>query len=366
MVIIITVEIIFAVSVIYFLIGMKKSSQSEIIEVVIAKAWQNRFAKIDLIEKCNNYIYRNEKYHIYSDKKLEKKKKADKKQIDAYAANEEKYLKARSISMVDLIPLFGYNFCSVVGLDAESDLLRKLLLSCEQSGYVELERGQETNGKKNSVIYAYYILASVISYVYMGIMAGLFLFLLMLLLGKAYRISLVVALVVVAAMAIVGYLPMDALNNKALNRKEEIDREFPNVVSKLVLLTISGMNVSNAISQTAQSGDGLIYQELAMVVKESCQSVSLEGALTHLQSRCDNKYLDKLVTLISKSFRSGNANLADDLRGLNDECWLEKKHSARRMADKVQAKLFIPTMLMFVGILVVIIIPVMSGFNLGI
>ena len=110
MVIIITVEIIFAVSVIYFLIGMKKSSQSEIIEVVIAKAWQNRFAKIDLIEKCNNYIYRNEKYHIYSDKKLEKKKKADKKQIDAYAANEEKYLKARSISMVDLIPLFGYKF----------------------------------------------------------------------------------------------------------------------------------------------------------------------------------------------------------------------------------------------------------------
>ena len=91
-----------------------------------------------------------------------------------------------------------------------------------------------------------------------------------------------------------------------------------------------------------------------------------EGALSLLQSRCDNKYLDKLVTLISKSFSSGNANLAEDLRGLNEECWLEKKHSARRMADKVQTKLFIPTMLLFVGILVVIIIPVMSGFNLGI
>ena len=366
MVIVIAVEMLFVISVIYFLIGMKKSSQHEIIEVVIAKAWQNRFAKIDLIEKCTSYIRRNEKYHIYSEKKLEKKKKADKKQIDAYAANEEKYLDAKRIGLVDLIPLFGYNFCSVLGLDAESDLLRNLMISCEQSGYVELERGQETNGKKNSVIYSYYILASVISYVYMGVMAGLFLFLLMLFLGKEFGVSLAVALVVVAVMAIVGYLPMDALKNKALNRKEEIDRDFPNVVSKLVLLTISGMNVSNAISQTAQSGDGLIYRELAMVVKESGQSVSLEGALTHLQSRCDNKYLDKLVTLISKSFSSGNANLAEDLRGLNEECWLEKKHSARRMADKVQTKLFIPTMLMFVGILVVIIIPVMSGFNLGI
>lgn len=366
MVIVIAAEILFVISVVYFLIGMRKSSQQEIIEVVIAKAWQNRFAKIDLIEKCTGYIRRNEKYHIYSEKKLEKKKKADKKQIDSYAASEEKYLEAKRIGIVDLIPLFGYNFCSVLGLDAESDLLRNLMISCEQSGYVELERGQETNGKKNSVIYSYYILASVISYIYMGVMAGLFLFLLMLFLGKEFGVSLAVTLVVVAVMAVVGYLPMDALKNKALNRKEEIDRDFPNIVSKLVLLTLSGMNVSNAISQTAQSGDGLIYQELAMVVKESGQSVSLEGALTHLQSRCDNKYLDKLVTLISKSFSSGNANLAEDLRGLNEECWLEKKHSARRMADKVQTKLFIPTMLMFVGILVVIIIPVMSGFNLGI
>lgn len=366
MILVIVAEVLFIVSVIYFLISMKKSSQNEIIEVVIAKAWQNRFAKIDILEKCSTYILKNEKYHIYSDKKLEKKKKADKKQIDAYAKNEEKYLGAKNISIIDLIPLFGYNFCSVLGLDAESDVLRSLMISCEQSGYVDLERGQETNGKKNSVIYSYYIIASVISYIYTGVMIGLFVFVLMLFAGKEYGVSLAIALVIVAVMAIIGYLPMDALKNRALRRKEEIERDFPNVVSKLVLLTLSGMNISNAISQTAQSGDGLIYRELATVVKESGQSVSMEGALTHLQSRCDNKYLDKLVTLVSKSFTAGNANLAEDLRSLNDECWLEKKHSARRMADKVQTKLFIPTMLMFVGILVVIIIPVMSGFNLGI
>lgn len=366
MVLVIVVEVLLVVSVVYFLIGMKQCGQNEIIEVVIAKAWQNRFAKIDLLEKCSTYIRKNQKYHIYSDKKLEKKKKADKKQIDAYAKNEEKYLGAKNIGIIDLIPLFGYQFCTVLGLDAESDVLRGLMISCEQSGYVDLERGQETNGKKNSVIYSYYIIASVISYVYVGVMIGLFVFVLMLFTGKEYGVSLAAALVAVAIMAVVGYLPMDALKNRALNRKEEIDRDFPNVVSKLVLLTLSGMNISNAISQTSQSGDGLIYRELATVVKESGQSISMEGALTHLQSRCDNKYLDKFVTLVSKSFTAGNANLAEDLRSLNDECWLEKKHSARRMADKVQTKLFIPTMLMFVGILVVIIIPVMSGFNLGV
>ena len=75
------------------------------------------------------------------------------------------------------------------------------------------------------------------------------------------------------------------------------------------------------------------------------------------------KYLDKMVSVISKSYVAGNANLADNLREINAECWLDKKHNSRRMSEAVQNKLFIPTMLMFVGILVVIMIPAMAGFN---
>ena len=55
---------------------------------------------------------------------------------------------------------------------------------------------------------------------------------------------------------------------------------------------------------------------------------------------------------------------SDDLKEINDECWLDKKHSARRMSEAVQNRLYIPTMLMFIGILVVIIVPAMAGFNL--
>jgi len=363
---VIAVAALLSVLAVYFLICIVSSKQEMVVEIVIAKAWQSRFAKIDLLEKCRDYIQRNEKYHVYSKKKLEKKKKEDQKQIDAYAKREETYLAGKSIGIMDLLPLVGYQFCTMIGLDVESSLLRNLIMSCEQSGYMELERGQETNGKKNSMIYSYYIISSVVSFLYVGLMLGSFIFLLMRLSGKETRISFLIGIVVLMAMTIIGYLPLDALKNRAINRKEEIDRELPNVISKLVLLLLSGMNIRRAIEQVSASGEGLIYREFATVVKESSQSVSLEGALTRLQSRCSNKYIDKLVTIIAKSFTSGNANLADDLKNLNDECWLEKKHSARRMADKVQTKLFIPTMIMFVGVLVVIIIPVMSGFNLGI
>ena len=126
---------------------------------------------------------------------------------------------------------------------------------------------------------------------------------------------------------------------------------------------MAGLNVTNAIRQTAEGGAGPMYRELQTTMKQIDQSVSVGEAFSRLQCRCNNKYLDKMVTIITKSYVSGNANLADDLKQINDECWMEKKHSARRMGETIQTKLFIPTMLMFVGILVVIIIPAMSGFN---
>ena len=70
------------------------------------------------------------------------------------------------------------------------------------------------------------------------------------------------------------------------------------------------------------------------------------------------------MIMVTKSYVAGNTNLADDLKSINDECWLDRKHNARRMGEKIQNKLFIPTMLMFIGILVVIVVPAMSGFNL--
>ena len=125
-----------------------------------------------------------------------------------------------------------------------------------------------------------------------------------------------------------------------------------------------GMNIVKAMEQTAYGDDTVIYLELQKTIKEINQSVSVEAALSHLQQRCSNKFLDKMVSVISKSFSAGNANLAENLRTINAECWLEKKHSARRMGEPIQNKLFVPTMLMFGGILVVVIVPAISSFNM--
>ena len=356
--------VIMTVAAVVFLIEIGRAQKTAVAEIVLSKAWSNRFARQVLEEKKAEFLENNEKYHTYSDKKVNKKIKAWDKQIASYLKSEEAYFAGKRFSVLDIIPLFGYQLLVDIRLDGDSDLLRKLTLSCERTGYIELERDQVTSDKKNSSIYAYYLIASLISFLSVGVMCALFLGVLMINIGNQ-GVSLVLPMIVgFAGPTLYGYIPYDNLRSNAVKRQEEIDRDFPNAISKIALLVTAGMNITKAIEETANSDNSLMYRELRLAVKEMNTASTIRSALIRLQCRCNNKYLDKMVTIVTKSYVSGNANLVDDLKDVNDECWLDKKHNARRMGEAVQNKLFIPTMLMFVGILMVIIVPAMAGLSL--
>jgi len=346
-----------------FLAEVKKENRTAAAELVISKAWNQCFARQDLEEKKEILLKENTRNHRYNEKKLAKKIKNLDKQMEVNRKTEASYLSGKAFSMADGITLFGYQLLTDLGLNAENETFRKLISSCEHSGYIELERTQETAGQKNSYIYAYYLIASLVSHVFAGLFLAVFLACVLLASGKDMKSVLLVSAAALAGMSVLGFLPYDSLRTKAQKRQDEIDREFPNVISKVALLVTAGMSTVKALEETAGSNQTTMYLELQKVVKEVNQAATLEAALVHLQCRCDNRYLDKMVSIISKSYTAGNANLADNLREINGECWLDKKHNTRRMSEAVQNKLFIPTMLMFIGILVVIIVPAMSGFG---
>ncbi len=347
----------------FMIVVLRRADQTSIVEVLICTSWSKSFLRQNLEDKKEEYIKKNEKYHSDSAKKIKKKLTSWDKQIGTYQDQEEKYISGRSFSIADMIPIFGYVLLSGLRLDGNSDIVRVLTRKCEFSGYVELERERQTNGKRNSALYAYYLLASLAGYLYIGLFTALFLILLSLWLERELSNVLVFALIGFMLPAIVGYLPLEELRVRAEKRQEEIDQDFPNILSKTALLVTAGMNIINALREAGESGNSVIYMEVRRVMKEIGEASTVSAAFGNLQTRCNNRYLDRMISVIIKSYSAGNSNLADDLREINRECWLEKKHQVRRMGETVQNKLFVPTMLMFVGILVVIILPAMSGFN---
>ena len=120
---------------VFFLVEVKKENRTAAAELVISKAWNNRFSRLDLEEKKEIFLKENAKYHNYSEKKAAKKVKEWDKQIASYQKSEEAYLSGKNFSVIDGIALFGYQLLVDLKINAETDMFRKLADNCEHSGY---------------------------------------------------------------------------------------------------------------------------------------------------------------------------------------------------------------------------------------
>lgn len=256
------------------------------------------------------------------------------------------------ISILDMIPLAGYRLIQILGWDGTNDYVKKLYQKCTQF-----------KEKREAMNYTYYLLASLFGNVILGI-TGFFA-------GTAIgfardmgKNSFVIGVVLLVLFALLGYLPYDSVSQTVQRRQSEIEIEFPQIMSKLALLTVAGMEVSQAWKLASTSGEGTLYDEMNRVLVDLENNVPPTEAYSKFITRCDNTYTTKLATAIIQNLSKGNTEIVTLFRQLNDESWLEHKHNARRMGEKIQSKLLVPTMLMFGGIIILVIVPVMSGFNL--
>lgn len=317
--------------------------------VVCCKETQTEIIKKTQIE-MNLLIEGMKKSNMLHDKRKIKQGRKCKKKIDEAKKRLEQLEKGR-ISVLDIIPLAGYRVMQLLGWDASNEVVKKLYRKCTQF-----------KEKKEAMNYTYFLLASLIGNFLLGMTAFCAGFGLALGMGMENR-SLVIGTAAFAVFALMGYIPYDNVNSVIKKREEEIEKQFPQVVSQMTLLTAAGMEVSRAWELAGKGGTGTLYEEMNRVLIDFKNNVAPEEAYAKFITRCSNPYTTKLATAIIQNLSKGNAEIVKLFRSLNDESWMEHKHNARRMGEKIQSKLLLPTMLMFGGIIILVIVPVMSGFS---
>ncbi|MCM1240860.1 MAG: type II secretion system F family protein [Lachnospiraceae bacterium] len=284
------------------------------------------------------------------DKQRVKRARELKKNMEQYRKNLDRLDKGKT-GLAEVIPIAGYRMMQLMHWDATNDTVKKLYNQCVQF-----------KEKKEAMNDTYYILGTLIGYAIVGSVSFFAVLGLMLALGLGIK-AVIFAAVVALLFILAGYVPYDNVNNTVRNRKEEIENEFPQVVSKLTLLTVAGMEVYQAWKLTGGSGSGVLYQEMNRVLLELDNNVPPTEVYSKFITRCNNPYTTKLATAIIQNASKGNSEIVDLFRRLNSESWLEHKHSARRRGEQISSKLLVPTLLMFVGIIILVIVPVMTGFN---
>ena len=222
--------------------------------------------------------------------------------------------------------------------------------------YIELYGRKYAPNKTNQ------LLARLLSYAVIGMAAVLLLGGLLTALTDGLT-GVVVTLLGAVIVLVLVYSMYDEVGDRLNKRRKAISREFPNVVSKLALLVTSGMIMDRAWRETAESQNGELYREMRLTAKELSNLVEPTAAYTNFINRCSTKETTKLASAIIQNQSKGNAEIGALLRSMSHDAWQERRHHAKRDSEAANSKLMIPTMMLFIAILVMIMVPVALNFS---
>ena len=181
-----------------------------------------------------------------------------------------------------------------------------------------------------------------------------------------YGLTSELAIILVTALfAFVAYYYVLTLPEETLKKKSnEILNQFADVVSKLALLVNAGMILKEAWIKVSETGDGELYQEMRRAVMQMNNGVSEVDAYTEFGTRCTSPEIKKFTSTIVQGLVKGNRELVEMIKQQSREIWDAKRHRVKQEGEKAASKLLIPICIMFVGVLIMIIVPIFA--NLGV
>lgn len=230
--------------------------------------------------------------------------------------------------------------------------LMKLLRidSKSKQGRKRVKEISEVQGKQYSEYYFYVINAEKWTY-------GFTVFVLFFILGAMGNEPMAVLLGGVLAFLTMWYIE-ELLNDKLEERRDELLADLPQVLSKLTLLVNSGMTLRDAWKKVAAGGDRVLYLEMEAAVQDMQNGLSEFEAYRNFADRCAIKQIRRFSSTMIQNMQKGNAEISYFLKEMSDEMWEEKKHLVKRKGEAANSKLLIPTAMIFIGILIMIMVPV--------
>lgn len=238
----------------------------------------------------------------------------------------------------------GYAFWEIVGKTYKTKRDRKLRQQ------IEILYGKKYTEFYLRVIYAqkvtFALLLTVLSCIFYGLTQDL----------------MIMAVVLLFAGTSYYYFGSN-IDKKIQKRSEAMMGDFADALSELALLTNAGMTLREAWETVAINGERTLYQEMQRSLDDMNNGVSELESLRRFGNRCVVPEIRKFASTVIQALVNGSGDISGLLTQQSKEVWDVRKQEVLRQGEKAASKLIAPMAVMFIGILIMVIVPVFS--NLG-
>lgn len=165
----------------------------------------------------------------------------------------------------------------------------------------------------------------------------------------------------------VPFLIDKGLNEKIEKRRLSIRMEFPEFVNKMTILVNAGMTISKAWEKIATDAtkDTPLFREMQYTLAEISAGKPEAIAYEEFGRRCKIKEIIKFVSVVVLNLKKGGAEVVPVLKLQAAECWEMRKSAAKQLGEEAGTKVLIPMMIMFIGIIMIVVLPAILSFTAG-
>lgn len=161
-----------------------------------------------------------------------------------------------------------------------------------------------------------------------------------------------------AAPFIAYFCPDNLVYGRGKKRQRQMQKELPNVLSTLAIITDSGLNFNDAMKRICESKKGTLISELRKAQKEVEIGELQKNALFKMAERCQLDEISAFVFALTQSIEKGASGVPGFLKEQAKGIWEKRKNKARELGEKASMKLFLPMLiLVFPSFLIFIIGP---------
>lgn len=155
-------------------------------------------------------------------------------------------------------------------------------------------------------------------------------------------------------------------------RQEQLQRDYPDILSKFTLLLETGMTLKAAWKKIVENyeeeknicGKREAYEEMCITYHEMHSGVAEAEAYERFGKRCGVVSYMKLGTLLSQNLRKGSQGLASILSMESMQAFEIRKSEAKRRGEEASTKLLLPMFAMLAVVMVVVVVPAFMSIQL--
>lgn len=173
------------------------------------------------------------------------------------------------------------------------------------------------------------------------------------------------------------------LHEKTEQRKKKMQREYPEILHKLVLYLGAGMTLRGAFGKVANDfseQDKLAhmgktqrlnrqsvhpaYEEMRYACRELQAGVSEGQVYERFGKRSGAREYIRLGMLLTQNLKKGNGTLLERLEEEASRVYSEQLQNSRKMAEEAMTKLLFPMVMMLTVVMIMIMVPAFSTMGM--